>query len=228
MLAYTQQEDRYTMKIVQIHNEIEHAHILSATYKLKGHIHVANWQLAHYQYLGTIIDSKLNFEENCAAVCKKGHQWLHCLRKLAFFNIDKTIMTLFYHAFIESILSFSLVSWFGNLCLKNKNLLFQVVKWSSKAIGETQLHPELLYTRQLQRLAMAILEDNSQPLHTAFQLLTSGRRFLVPRSRTVRLKKVLFRRQSHCWTSCGKTLPCSLAQLFIYGYLYTLTWCIYS
>ena len=54
-----------------------------------------------YKYLGTIIDFKLNFEENCIAVCKKGHQRLHSLRKLFFFHVDKTIMTLFYHAFIK-------------------------------------------------------------------------------------------------------------------------------
>ncbi len=27
-----------------------------------------------YKYLGTIIDSKLSFEANCEAVCRKGHQ----------------------------------------------------------------------------------------------------------------------------------------------------------
>lgn len=85
-----------------------------------------------YKYLGTIIDSKLNFEENCEAVCKKGHQRLFCLRKLSYFHIDKTMMILFYRAFIESILSFCLVSWFGNVSLKNRNSLNQIVKWSSR------------------------------------------------------------------------------------------------
>ncbi len=67
------------------------------------------------------IDSKLNFEANCEAVSKKGHQCLFCLRKRSYFHIDKTMMTLFYHAFMESILSFSLVSRFGNQSLKNRN-----------------------------------------------------------------------------------------------------------
>ncbi len=78
-----------------------------------------------YRYLGTIIESQLTFEKNCENVCKKGHQRLFCLRKLSRFHIDKTMMILFYRAFIESVMSFSLVSWFGSLSLKNKNSLNQ-------------------------------------------------------------------------------------------------------
>ena len=84
-----------------------------------------------YKYLGTVIDEKLNFEANLEAVCKKGHQRLYCLRKLSHFHIERTIMTMFYRAFIESILSFSLVSWFGHTSLKGRNALNQIVKWSS-------------------------------------------------------------------------------------------------
>ena len=86
-----------------------------------------------YKYLGTLIDFKLNFDKNVIAVCKKRHQRLHCLRKL-FFHVDKSIMTLFYHAFIKSIVSFSLVSWFGSVSVKSRNSLNQVVKLSSKLI----------------------------------------------------------------------------------------------
>ncbi len=51
--------------------------------------------VASYRCLGKIIDSKLNFKENCAAVCKKGHQRLHCLKKLSYIQVDKTMMSLF-------------------------------------------------------------------------------------------------------------------------------------
>lgn len=74
-----------------------------------------------YKYLGTVIDSSLGFEENSEAVCKRGHQRLFCLRKLSYFNIDRTMLTLFYRSFIESVLSFCLVAWFGSLALKKQN-----------------------------------------------------------------------------------------------------------
>ena len=102
-----------------------------------------------YKYLGTTIDSKLCFEANCEAVCQKAQQRLYCLRKLSHFHIDRTLMVMFYRAFIESVLSFSLVSWFKHTSLKDKNSLGLVVKWASRLIGEPQLYPASLYTNQL-------------------------------------------------------------------------------
>lgn len=141
-----------------------------------------------YKYLGTIIDEKLNFEKNCEALCKKGHQRLYCLRKLSVFNLDRTIMKMFYHAFIESVLSFSTVVWYGHISLKAKNQLDQIVKWSGRLIGESKPGVASLYTKQLQRMAFSILDDDSHPLHSEFQLLPSARRYKVPRCRTKRYK----------------------------------------
>ncbi|KAK0152128.1 hypothetical protein N1851_006493 [Merluccius polli] len=53
-------------------------------------------------------------------------------------NISKTKNI----CFIESVISFSLVSWFSNLPLKNKNSLNQIVRWASRLIGEPQLNLE--------------------------------------------------------------------------------------
>ncbi len=141
-----------------------------------------------YRYLGTIIESQLTFEKNCENVCKKGHQRLFCLRKPSRFHIDKTMTILFYRAFIESVMSFSLVSWFGSLSLKNKNSLNQIVKWASKIIGESQPSLAGLYSNQLQRKASTISRDCSHPLHAEFQLLRSGSRFVAPRCRTRRYR----------------------------------------
>ena len=142
-------------------------------------------QVLSYKYLGIIIDSALNFKENCKALSRKGHQQLICLRKLSCFHNDRTMMTLFHHAFIESVLAFSLVSWFGNLPLKERKLLNHIIKWSGRLIGETQLS---LNTKQLRRPASSISNDICHPLVSEFQLLPSGWRFIVPRSRTTRYR----------------------------------------
>ena len=145
-----------------------------------------------YKYLGIIIYFKLNFEENCIAVCKKQHQHLF------FLHVDETITTLFYRAFIESIVSFSLVSWFGSLSVKNRNSLNRVVKWSSRLIGESQLNPASLYTRQVQR-------------KTDFQVLHSWKRFSVPRSKNQAfLKQFFFQLQSRWWISCRNCYVCNI------------------
>lgn len=142
----------------------------------------------NYKYLGTVIDSKLTFVANCESVYKKANQRLHCLRKLSFFHIDRKLLTMFYRCFIESVISFSLVSWFSNLSLKNKNSLNQIVRWASKLIGQPQLNLEPLYNGQLLRLAGSILNDPSHPLYSEFQPLPSGRRFKMPVCKTKRYR----------------------------------------
>ncbi len=138
------------------------------------------------KYLGTVIDSELTFGKSCEVVCKKAHQHLFCLRHLSHFHTDKTTMTLFYCTFIESILSFSLVSRLGNLSLKNKNSPNQIVKRASKLIGESQLHLSVLYSSQLQRKASSVLQDCSHPSQSKLQFLRSSWQFVAPTWRTKR------------------------------------------
>ncbi len=76
--------------------------------------------VTEYKYLGSIIDGKLCFESNTSLLCKKGQQRLYCLRKLAKFNVDKTLLTLFYRSFVESVVIFSLICWYGSITLKQK------------------------------------------------------------------------------------------------------------
>ena len=46
------------------------------------------------------------------------------------------MMPLFYRAFIESILSFSIVCWYGNITIREKNaLVSKKVKLASKIAG---------------------------------------------------------------------------------------------
>ena len=123
---------------------------------------------------------------NCEAVYKKGHQHLYSLRKLSSFHIDSKMPTMFYHCFIESVISFSMVSWFSNLSLKNKKSLDQIVRWASRLIGEPQLNPESQHTGQLQRLAGSILED--PPPYVEFQPLPPGCRYKMPVCKTKRYR----------------------------------------
>lgn len=85
-----------------------------------------------YKCLGTFTDKKLNFDLNTAAMRKEAKQRLHFLRRLNVFDVDRKLMMLFYRSFIESILTFSLGSWYGNLNVKNKKRLNNIVKVGPK------------------------------------------------------------------------------------------------
>ena len=85
-------------------------------------------RVSEYKYLGTIIDDKRNFESNTASINKKCSSRIYLLQKLRNLDVNKSILQLFYRCFIESVCCFSLLSWYGNLDLKQKNVLERVVK----------------------------------------------------------------------------------------------------
>lgn len=72
-------------------------------------------------------------------LCVKRDTGLFCFRKLSSFNTDRTMLTLFYRAFIE------------NLALTNKNSLIQIVKWSMRATW--RVPPQ----QQVQRTAVPVV-----------------------------------------------------------------------
>ena len=81
-----------------------------------------------YKYLRTIIDDKLTFEQNLDVVCAKAHQRMYFYLKLRSLDVDTTFMRMFYSSFIESVLTFSFICWFGSLTLKNRNRLEGIVR----------------------------------------------------------------------------------------------------
>ena len=129
-----------------------------------------------YKYLGTTFDSKLRFDVNCEMLCKKGQQRLYCLRRLATFRVDKSLMRLFYSAFIESIISFSIICWYGNLNIKDKNHLGRIVRTASKIAGVNFSSLDHVFQRQMLKKAKSIRMDSSHPLSSEYKLLPSGLR----------------------------------------------------
>jgi len=70
----------------------------------------------------TVVDKNRTFNLNTSAICKKGLQRLYFLRRLRAFNVDRTLIVLFYRSFIKSILTFCLASSmatcrYGNLSM---------------------------------------------------------------------------------------------------------------
>ena len=130
-----------------------------------------------YKYLGTTIDNKLKWDRHCSVTYKKCQQRLYCLRKLRSFNIDNTILSMFYKSCIQSVLTFSFICWFGNVSQKDKNKLQRVVNISSKITGLKQTSVTALYEKQVLRKANKIINDSTHILYNEYVLLPSSRRF---------------------------------------------------
>ena len=138
------------------------------------------------KYLGTTIDNKLKWDRYCSVTYKKCQQRLYCLRKLRSFNIDNTILSMFYKSCIQSVLTFSFICWFGNVSQKDKNKLQRVVNISSKITGLKQTCVTALYEKQILRKANKIINDSTHILYNDYVLLPSSRRFRTIISKTNR------------------------------------------
>ena len=88
------------------------------------------------------------------------------------------MMTLFYKSFIESILTFCIIAWYGNLTLTTKNRLGSLVRVASKISGASQAQLKDIYSKLVLRKADSILGGLGfdHPLRPQFELLPSGRR----------------------------------------------------
>lgn len=146
-------------------------------------------QVHSFKYLGIVLDVNLNFSTHVDTICRKANQRLYLLRKLRSFGVQKQILQTVYKSLVESILSFSMIAWYGNLLAKDKTRLLRIVGQANKIIGIRQNQPSLIYQTVVKKKANKIIKDPSHPLYSFFQLLPSGRRFRAPLARKQAFKK---------------------------------------
>ena len=96
-------------------------------------------QVQTYKYLGVIIDDKLNWQMHSSAVCKKLNRRMFFLRKLRSLKIDAVILSLFYRSTIQSILSFCISAWGGNIRYKDKCTMNRIIKKACKICSNINL-----------------------------------------------------------------------------------------
>ena len=137
-----------------------------------------------YKYLGTYIDSKLSWKFNTDYICRKGRQRLHLLRQLRQFSVDRTIMQMVYRTFIQSVLCFNFVCWYGSLTVQDKNHLLRITTTADRVIGLKSDGLDVLYTERTLKKAEKIRTDSEHILSHKFKTLPSGRRLQTVRVNT--------------------------------------------
>ena len=88
-----------------------------------------------------------------------------------------------YRNLIQSVLSFNIVTWYGNLKVENRAKLSRVVSTACKLIGAKLYKLSFLYQLAVKRKATQILCNTIHPLNICFERIPSGRRFKLPIAR---------------------------------------------
>ena len=131
----------------------------------------------------------------------------------------------------ESVVTFGLICWWGNLSVKSREKINRIYTISCKIAGcctpDTSL--EQLYKSRTLQMATKILSDPTHFLHDHYELLPSGRRYKMPTVKTQRALKSFIpssikylkqpRKIDH-WTTFHSPYHCHcnvvLSHLFIY------------
>ena len=112
-----------------------------------------------FKYLGTLLDESQSFCDHVDYVYKKAQQRLFLLRKLKGFDVSQHILQLVYRGLIESILSFNVITWCGNVSAKNKIKLARVFNTANTVIGNERKYLSSIYNAALKMKARQILYD---------------------------------------------------------------------
>ena len=97
---------------------------------------------------------------------------------------DQEIMIRFYRAIIESILTFSIVVWFGRTGQEEKQQPEASVEGASRFIWSELSSIESIYHARCAHKSRSIARDTTHPANHLFELLSSGKRRL-PRAITL-------------------------------------------
>lgn len=143
-------------------------------------------RVSSFCFLGTTIHQSLSWDLNISFIVGKAHQRFFFLRQLRKFGVSQEGMTHFYRAVIESVLTFSILSWYGNATSQDKHQLEKVVRRASKIIGCSLPTIASHYVTRIIRKARNITNDPYHPAHHLFALLPSGKRYRSITSRTSR------------------------------------------
>ena len=104
--------------------------------------------------------------------------------------VSSKTLELCYHAFVESILTFSFICWYRTLSVKSRNSLSGIVNVCSRIVGKKQVTLEQLFQKRALSKAVSIHSDHTHPLSHLFKLLPSNRRFRCVNIRTQRYKNI--------------------------------------
>ena len=130
-----------------------------------------------FKFLGIHITSNLSWSLHARYMCKKGQQRLYFLRCLKKFHMKPEILVNFYRSIIESILTGSIMVWFGNRTESDRNALSRVICTARRLTGvDLPDLREIVYCRVKSRFHK-VITDPSHPAFTFFELLPSGKRY---------------------------------------------------
>ena len=121
-------------------------------------------RVEEYKYLGVTVNERLDWSEHASNVLSKIDQRLYFVRKLKYFNIDNTLISLFYRSAIQSLISFCVCVWGGNLNCREACKFDRVARRVFKMTNIEQDSFLQIFNKSCLRKIEKIIKDKDHPL----------------------------------------------------------------
>ena len=132
----------------------------------------------------------------CVYVCVYAHFRTNCA-KLVSPNgclFTYALLCRFYCTVIESVLTFSITVWYGNITNEEKDKLNRIVKMAEKIVGCALTPLQSIYETRMRGRSEKIIKDSTHPANHIFEQLPSGRRYRSLTCRTNRFTNSFYPR----------------------------------
>ena len=97
------------------------------------------------------------------------------------FNVNESILALFYNSIICSVWQYNLVSWGGNIKDCDKNSIEKLIRRAGRLANVDFLNYESCFLHKVKSKFDKIMIDHSHPLHDIFE------KAIIPRSGRMRM-----------------------------------------
>ncbi|OCT78548.1 hypothetical protein XELAEV_18029637mg [Xenopus laevis] len=135
---------------------------------------------------------KLRWNLNSSVLISKAQQQLFILRRLKEVNLSKKVLMPFYRGIVESVLTNSIMVWYGNNRSADRSRLQRILKTAVEFIGETLPSIQDVFKKRCASKLTNIVTDQTHPF---FDPLPSARSYHSIRVRTARF--------------CSSFIPCA-------------------
>lgn len=122
--------------------------------------------VSHFTFLGVLISNDLKWTLNVDQIVMKAQQRLFFLRRLKSFHVSVALLSKFYRAVIESILTKSVTVWYGNATVQDRQRLERIVRAASRIVVHDFPTIDGLYNSRIAQRAKRIIIDTHHPANS--------------------------------------------------------------
>ena len=146
-------------------------------------------RVSDYKYLGVTVNDKLDWSVHAQNVMSKVNQRMYFVRKLNSFGVDSILVSLFYSAVVQSLMSFCVIAWGGNLASKYVSQFDRVAKRVSRMTDIKQSCLTEIFEKCCLRKIESIMKDNNHPLMQFITFSKRSNRIILIKANRERFRK---------------------------------------